>query len=96
MVCKGIRRATAIPRDALLVEVNPIFWHARKILEELHVILASDDVHKKVFLNVPLIGFKIYENFKAHLVTSQSPDLHEVDRSIPCGGKKPPHHYVKI
>ena len=58
MVCKGIRRATAIPRDALLVEVNPIFWHARKILEELHVILASDDVHKKVISRRTLDWFQ--------------------------------------
>ena len=92
MVFKGIRQATAIPRDALLVKVNPIFWHVRKILEEVHVILASDDVHKKVFPDVPMIGFKIYKSFKVHLVTSQSPDLYEVDRSIPCGGKKPPRH----
>ena len=28
-------------------------------LEELHVILASDDKHKKVFPGVPMIDFKI-------------------------------------
>ena len=28
---------------------HPIFQDVRKILEDLHVILASDDGHKKVF-----------------------------------------------
>ena len=99
MVRKEIRRASAIPRDALLDKVNnqekqnkitfsltyhPVFRNVRKILEELHVILASDDEHKKVFPDVPMIGFKINKNLKAHLVRSQLPDLDEVDRSKPC------------
>ena len=73
MVRKEIRRARAIPRDALLEKVNnqekqnkitfnvtyhPVFRDVRKILE-LRVILASDDGHKKVFSDVPMIGFKI-------------------------------------
>ena len=62
MVRKKTVRATAIPRDLLLEEVNnqekqnkrtfnftyhPVFGKVRKILEELHVILASDNGHKK-------------------------------------------------
>ena len=73
MVSKEILRARAIPRDALLEKVNnldkqnkitfnityhPVFRDVRKILEELHVILPSDDEHKKVFPDVPMIGFK--------------------------------------
>ena len=86
MVCKEIFRARAIPRGALLEKVNnqekqrkitfnitypPIFWHFRKILEELHVILAYDDGHRKVFLYILMIGFKTNINLKAHLVMSQ-------------------------
>ena len=105
MVRKEILRARTIPRDALLEKVNnqekqreitvnityyPVFRDVTKILEELHVILASDDGHKKVFPDVPMIGFKINQNLKAHLVRSQLPDLDEVGRSKPCGGKRPP------
>ena len=65
MVRKEILRARVIPRDALLEKVNnqekqnkmtfnitchPVFRNVRKILEELHVILASDDGHKVYFL----------------------------------------------
>ena len=74
--------------DALLT-YHPVFWNFRKILEELHVILASDDGHKKVFPDVPMIGFIINKNLKAHLVRSQLPDLDEVGRSKLCGGKRP-------
>ena len=111
MVHKEILQARAIPRDALLEKVNnqekqnkitfnityhPVFWDVRKILEELHVILASDDGHMKVFPGIPTIGFKINKNLKAHLVRSQLPDLDEVDRSKPCGGKSLLVIYVKI
>ena len=74
MLRKEILRARVVPRDALLEKVNnqeeknkttfnivhhPIFRDVRKILEKLHVILASDDGHKKVFTDVPMVGFKI-------------------------------------
>ena len=89
MVRLEILRARAIPRDSYLEKVNnrenqnkitsninyhPVFRDARKILEELHVILASDDGHKKVFPDVPIIGFKIDKNLKLYLVRSQLPD----------------------
>ena len=59
-----ILRARPIPRDARLEKVNnqekqskitfnmsqhPIFRHSRKILDELKVILASNNVYKEVF-----------------------------------------------
>ena len=56
------------------------------------MILASDDGYKKVFPDVPMIGFKINKNFKAHLVKSQLTDLDEVGTSKPCAGKRPPGH----
>ena len=111
MVRKEILRARAIPRDALLEKVNnqekqnkitfnityhPVFRDVRKILEELHVILASDDGHKKVFPDIPLVSFKNDKNLKTNLVKSQLPDLDEVGRSKQCGGKRLLVIYVKI
>ena len=101
MVRKEILRARTIPRDALLEKVNnqekqdkitfntayrPIFRDVR------NVILASDDGHKKVFSDVPMTGFKINTNLKAHLVRSQLSDLDEVNRYKPCEGKRSPCH----
>ena len=74
MILQEILRARAFPRDAALEKVDnqekqnkitfnitndSVFRDVRKILEELHVILASDDRHKKVFPDVPMIGFKV-------------------------------------
>ena len=94
--CKEILRARALSRDALLEKVNnqenqnkhnityhPAFRNVRKVLEELHVILASDDGHKKVFPDVPMTGFKNNKNLKAHFIRSQLPDLDELGRSKP-------------
>ena len=39
-----------------------------------------------------MIGFKTNKSLKAHLVRSQLPDLDEVGRSTPCGGKNTPCH----
>ena len=105
MVRKEILPARAFPRDALLEKVNnhekqnkiifhmtchPVFRDVRNILEELHAILASDDGHKEIFPDVPIIGFKINKNLKVHLVKSQLPNLDEVGRSKQCEGKGPP------
>ena len=106
MVRKEILRARAIPRDALLekfdnqekqnkttfnITYHPVFRDIRKILEELHVILVTDDGYKKVFPYVSLVGCKNNKSLKAHLVRSQVPDLNQVGRSKSCGGKRPCH-----
>ena len=107
MIRKKILRARTIPRDNLLKKVNnqekqnkttfnktydPIFRDLTMILEELHVILASGDGHKKVFPVTSMIGFKINKNLKALLVRSRLPDLDEAGRFTPCGGERPPCH----
>ena len=53
--------------------------------------LASDNGHKKVFHDIPMISFKINENLKAHLVRSQLLHLDEEGRSKPYGRKRPCH-----
>ena len=58
--------------------------------------LASDDGHKKVFPNVPMIGFKINKNLKARLVKSQLPDLDEVGSPSRVKEKDLLVIYVKI
>ena len=107
ILLKEIPRVVVIPRDAYLEKVNnqekknktfnitfhPDFWNEIKILEELHVTVASD-YELKVFPDAP-IGFKIDKNLKAHLVRSQLPDLDEVGSSKPCGGKRPCCHLCK-
>ena len=65
-----------------------MFRHLKSQLKELHVILACDKAHKKVFPEVPVIGFKNNKNLKSHLVRAAVPDINEVGRRKPCGEKK--------
>lgn len=79
MVHKKILQGRGIYRDTLLGKVNnqknnnkitfnityhSAFQNARKILEEIHMILAPDDRYKKVFHDLPLIGLKKNKKFQ--------------------------------
>ena len=70
LVRKKILRARKLPRNELLdkeksqgndskltfnVIYYPVFRHLKNQLKELHVILACDEDHKKVFPEVPII-----------------------------------------
>ena len=72
------------------VTYYPVFRHLKSQLKELHVILACDEDHEKVFPEVPVTGFKNNKNLKSHLVRATLPDINEVGRCEPCGGKRPP------
>ena len=105
LVQKEILRARKIPRKELLdkeksqgndskltfsVRYCPVFRHLKSQLTELRVILAYDEVYKKVFPEVPIIVFKNNKNLKLHLMRAALPDINEVDRCEPCGGKRSP------
>ena len=93
LVRKEILRARKIPRNELLdkeksqgndskltfnVTYYPVFRHLKNQLKELHVILACDEAHKKVFPEVPIFGFKNNKNLKSHLVRATLPDINEI------------------
>ena len=67
-----------------------MFRHLKRQLKELHVILACNEAHKKVFPEVPIIGFKNNKNLKSHSVRAALPDINKLGRWEPCGGKRPP------
>ena len=63
--------------------------HLKSQLKKLHIILACDENHKKVFPEVPVIGFKDNTNLKSYLVRATLPDINEVGRHEPCIEKRP-------
>ena len=104
LVEKEILWARKIPRNELVdqeksqgydskltfnVTYYPVFRHLKPQLKELIVILACDEDHKKVFPEVPVIVFKSSKNLNSHLVRAALPDITEVGRCKPCGGKRP-------
>ena len=56
----------------------------------LHVVLARDKDHKKVFPEVPIIDFKNNKNLKSYLVRTALPGINDVGRCEPCSCKRPP------
>ena len=72
------------------VTYYPVFRHLKPQLKELLLILACDEDYKKVFPEVPVIGFKNSNNLSSHLVRAALLDITEVGRCKPCGGKRPP------
>ena len=58
----------------------PVFRHPKSQLKELHVILACDENHKKVFPEVPFIRFKNNKNLKSHVVRVALPDINQLGR----------------
>ena len=61
-------------------------------MKELRVILACIEDHKKVFLEVPIIGFKNNKNLnlKSHLARAALKDIKELGRCKQSRGKRHP------
>ena len=51
---------------------------------ELHLLLTPDKAHKKVFSEVPIIGFESAKSLKDHLERAILPQLDTEGRSKPC------------
>ena len=56
-------------------------------MEELHILLTPNKEHKKVFPNVPVIGFRNGKSLKDFLVRATLSKLNEGGRCEPCGKK---------
>ena len=74
----------------------PVFKNIRKILEELHILRAPDKYHRKVFTDIPRIGFKNGKSLKDHLVRSVLPKMDVAGNSGSCGGKRPSCELCKL
>ena len=62
------------------------FRNVRSIMEELHISTPNKE-HKKVFPDVPVVGFRNGKSLKDYLVRAKLPKLDESGRCEPCGKK---------
>ena len=100
MVRSQILKAREKSRENLLENVNtrsseqkltfnityyPVFQNVRNILEELHILLAPDKEHRKVFPEIPVVGFRNGKSLKDHLVRAVLPKINKSFGSEPCG-----------
>ena len=75
------------PKLTFNITYYPVFQNIRNILQELHLLLAPDKEHKKVFPNVPVVGFRNGKSLKDYLVRAVLPRTNETGRCEPCGKK---------
>ena len=100
MVRKQVLRAREHSRESLLEKVKsesnqdkltfnityyPVFQNVRNILQELHILLTPDKEHKKVFQEIPIVGFRNGKSLKDHLVRAKLPNVEITGRSESCG-----------
>ena len=64
-----------------------VFQNIRNISQELHLLLAPDKEHKKVFPNVPVVELRNDNSIKDYLVRAVLPKTNETGRCEPCGKK---------
>ena len=74
----------------------PVFKNIRIVLEELHILLAPDEQHRKVYTDIQRIGFKNGKSLKDHLVRSVLPKIDVAGNSGPCSGKRSPCELSKL
>ena len=100
MVRKQVLRAREHSRESLLEKVKsesnqdkltfnikyyPAFQNVRNILQELHILLTPDKEHKKVFQEIPILGFRNGKSLKDHLVRAKLPNVEITGSSESCG-----------
>ena len=78
---------TSEPRLTFNITYYPVFQNIRNILQELHLLLAPDKEHKKVFPDVPVVGFRNGKSPKDYLVRAAHPKTNEIGRCEQCGRK---------
>ena len=111
LVHKEIPKARSQSRETLLnqekmsrnddrvtfnITYYPVFKDIRIVLEELYILLAPDEQHRKVFTDIPRIFFKNGKSLKDHLVRSVLSKIDVAGNSGPCSGKRPPCELCKL
>ena len=71
---------TSEPRLTFNITYYLVFQNIRNILHELHLLLAPDKEHKKVFPDVPVVGFRNGKSLKDYLVRAALPKTNETGR----------------
>ena len=63
----------------------PVFQNIRNILQKLHILLTPDQEHKKVFQDIPVVGFRNGKSLKDHLVRAKLPNVEIAEKSESSG-----------
>ena len=75
------------PKLTFNITYYPVFRNIRNILQEFHLLLGPDKEHKKVFPDIPVVGFRNCKSLKDYLVRVALPKKTKTGRCEPCGKK---------
>ena len=78
-----------IPEKKLIFNTTyyPAFQNVRRIMEELHVLLPPNKEHRKVFSDMPVVGFHNGKSLEDYMVRAKLWKLKESGKCEPCGKK---------
>ena len=85
-----LNKPPRVKKDNLLtfnISYYPQFRKVKDILKEIHILLTPNEEHKKVFPDVPLVGFKNNKSLKGLLVNSCLKNLEREGGSQKCNGR---------
>ena len=71
----------------LNITYYPVFQNIRNVLPEIHLLLAPNKERKKIFPNIPVVGFRNDKSLKDYLVRALLPRTNETGRCEPCREK---------
>ena len=71
------------PKLTFNITYYPVFQNIRNALQEIHLLLAPDKEHKKVFPDMPVVGFRKGKSLKDYLVRATLPKANETGRCEP-------------
>ena len=63
----------------------PVFQNVRNILQELHILLTPYQEYKKVFQDIPVVGFRNGKSLSDHWVRAKLPNVEITGRSVGKG-----------
>ena len=76
---------TSDSKLTLNITYYPEFQNVRSILSEFQILLAPDKEHKKVFPEVPIVGFRNGKSLQDYLVRASLPKMDNAGGFEPCG-----------
>ena len=70
------------------ITYHPLLRGIKDILKRVHVLLAPDREHEKVFKDTPIVGFRRAKILKDMLVRAKLPKLEEIPGCSGCGARR--------
>jgi len=80
-----------IKRDPFLtfnITYHPAYAKIKNVLSKIHILLSPDEGHRKVFPQVPVIGFRNGKSLKNILVRAKVTSIKTEGSSTTCKGKR--------